>query len=88
MRPDGQYTLDADPMVLAKRVQQLEHAVDTLSGCVCDLTHALRNIAYQCELGLSESAPLQASRMSEEHDRLNHVYDRAHAASVMMGRSY
>ena len=88
MRPDGQYTLDCDPMVLAKRVQQLEQAVDVLSGCMCDLTHALRNIAYQCELGLSEGHPLQASRLSEEHDRLSHVYDRAHAASVMMGRSY
>lgn len=88
MRPDGQYTLDCDPMVLAKRVQQLEHAVDTLSGSVCDLTHALRNVACQCELGLSEGHPLQASSLSEEHDRLSHVYDRAHAASVMMGRSY
>ena len=88
MRPDGQYTLDADPMVLAKRVQQLEHAVDVLSGSVCDLTHALRNIAYQCELGFSEGHPLQASSLSDEHDRLSHVYDRAHAASVMMGRSY
>lgn len=85
---NGQYTLDCDPMVLAKRVQQLEHAVDVLSGCVCDLTHTLRNVAYQCELGLSEGHPLQASGLSEEHDRLNHVYDRAHAASVMMGRSY
>ena len=88
MRPDGQYTLDADPMVLAERVQQLEHAVDVLSSCVCDMTRSMRNIAYECELGFSESRPLQASSLSDEHDRLNHVYDNAHEASVMMGRSY
>ena len=84
----GQYTLDADPLLLAKRCEQLELAVDTLAGCMVDLVDSVRIIADACDKALCEDRPLQARAIAEQHERLTHVRDRAHAASVAMGRSY
>lgn len=88
MATPEQYTLDCDPMVLAMRMKTLEETVDMLSGCVCDLVDSLRVIANQCDKALCEDSPLQAGRIYDEHGKLAHVHDRAHAASVKMGRSY
>ena len=88
MRPDGQYTLDADPMALALRVQTLERAVDVLSGCVCDMARSMMLVAQESSAALSEDRPIQAMAIEGEHERLTHVYDRAHGASALMGRSY
>lgn len=85
---DGQYTLDADPMVLVRRVQKLEECYDRLSGCLVDLTRSLMVIADQFDKALCEDRPLQAGAIADEHERLTWVQNRAHAASVMMGRSY
>lgn len=49
---DGQYTLDANPMVLAKRVQTLEHACDVMSGCLVELARSARLIADMCDKAL------------------------------------
>lgn len=88
MRPDGQYTLDADPMALALRVQTLEHAVDVLSGCVCDMARSMMLVAQESSAALDEDRPIQAMAIEGEHERLSHIYDRAHGASALMGRSY
>lgn len=48
----------------------------------------MKVIADQCDKALCEDSPLQAGRIYEEHERLTHIRDRAHAASVKMGRSY
>ncbi len=85
---NGQYTLDADPMVLAKRVQTLEMAVDRLSATLADLARETRVIADQCDRALCESHALQAKALDEAHSRLNGVVGRAHAVSALMGRSY
>jgi len=85
---DGQYTLDADPAVLARRVEALERAVDALSGAMVDLVRSTRLIADQCDKALCEDRPLQAKALCDEHERLQEVADAAHAASVLMGRSY
>lgn len=85
---DGQYTLDADPMVLACRVQLLEECCDRLCCCVVDLTRSLRVIADQCDKALCEDRPLQAGAICDEHEALTHIHNRAHAASVIIGRSY
>lgn len=88
MKTEGQYTLDADPMVLAKRVQTLEMACDVLSACLVELTRSARIIADQCDKALCEDKPLQAKALYEECEALNGIEDRAHAMSVMMNRSY
>lgn len=85
---DGQYTLDADPMTLARRVQKLEECYDRLSGCLVDLTRSLMVIADQCDKALCEDRPLQAWAICAEHERLTHVHDSAHGAYTIMGRSY
>lgn len=85
---NGQYTLDCDPMVLAKRVQTLEVAVDRLCAAVSDLARDTRLIADQCEKALCESHALQAKTLYETHERLSNVVGRAHAVGAMMGRSY
>lgn len=85
---DGQYTLDADPMVLAKRVKVLEETCDILSGCLVDLARSARVIADQCDKVLCEDRPLQAKALYEECERLTEIEHSAHAASVWMGRSY
>ena len=87
MKTEGQYSLDADPMVLAKRVAELEKACDIARGILVDPTDSLRVIANQCELALDDK-PLQATAIREEHERLTHVRTRAHAMSTIMGRSY
>jgi len=88
VRPDGQYTLDADPMALALRVQALERTVDVLSGCVCDMARSMMLIAQESSAALCEDRPIQAMAIDGEHERLSHIYDRAHGASALMGRSY
>lgn len=85
---NGQYTLDCDPMVLAKRVQTLEIAVDRLCAAVSDLARDTRLVADQCEKALCESHALQAKALYEAHENLNGVVGRAHAVSALMGRSY
>lgn len=85
---DGQYTLDADPMVLAARVKALEEVCDIASGILVDLTRATRAVTAQCDLALSSDRPLQAKAIGDQMDVLNHIHDRAHAMSVRMGRSY
>lgn len=85
---DSQYTLDADPMALAIRMQKLERAVDVLCGCVCDMASSLR-VAYDAlDKALCEEHPLQAKALNGQHEALTHVRGRAHSASVEMGRSY
>lgn len=88
MKTEGQYTLDADPMTLAKRVTELEDACDIAAGALLDLTDATRLLASQCELALSESHPLQAGAICDLHDKLTHIRDRAHAMGAKLGRSY
>ncbi len=85
---DGQYTLDADPMVLAKRVQTLERACDVMSGCLVELARSARLIADMCDKALCEEKPLQAKTLCDECDTLTRIEHSAHAMSVMMGRSY
>ena len=85
---DGQYTLDANPMALAVRMKKVEDAADILSGCLVDLTRSLQVIADQCDKALCEDRPLQAGAICDEHERLVEIGHRAHAASVLMGRSY
>lgn len=85
---DGQYTLDADPMVLARRVETLEHVCDTLCGCIHDLAMDVRLVIGECDAALCETHPVQAARLNVLVEHATHVCDRAHAASVMMGRSY
>ncbi len=84
----GQYTLDADPMVLARRVETLERACDVMSGCLVDLTDSTRRIVADVEAVMGEHYPLQAQTLHTEHEVLTHVRDMAHAMSVLMGRSY
>ena len=84
---NGQYTLDADPMVLARRVAELERACDLAAGILVDMTDSLRVIADQCEKALDDR-PTQAMAIREQHERLTHIRNRAHAMSVIMGRSY
>lgn len=84
---NGQYTLDADPMVLAKRVAELERACDLASGILVDLTDTVRVIADQCEKALDDK-PTQAMAIRDQHERLTHIRARTHAMSVIMGRSY
>ena len=84
----GQYTLDADPMVLAKRVRTLEHAVDGLTAAMTDLVRTVRVMADQCDKALCENRPLQAKALNECHEHLQETCDRIHAVSVRMGRSY
>ena len=85
---NGQYSLDADPMVLARRVAELERACDLASGILVELTDSLRVMADQCELALSEDHQPQALAIREQHERLTHIRNRAHAMSTIMGRSY
>ena len=84
---NGQYTLDADPMVLAKRVAELERACDLASGILVDITDTVRAIADQCEKALDDK-PTQAMAIRDQHERLTHIRTRAHAMSTIMGRSY
>ena len=85
---NGQYTLDADPMVLAKRVKVLEETCDILSGCLVELARSTRLIADQCDKALCEDRPLQAKALNDECECLTKIEHSAHAASVRMGRSY
>lgn len=85
---DGQYTLDADPMTLARRVQKLEECCDRLSGCLVDLTRSMMVIADQFDKALCEEKPLQAGAICAEHEHLVQVHEKAHGASTIMGRSY
>ena len=85
---DGQYTLDADPMVLAKRMQTLEHAVDGLTAAMTDLVRTVRVMADLCDKALCEERPVQAKELGECHEHLQETCDRVHAVSVRMGRSY
>lgn len=87
MRTEGQYTLDADPIVLAKRVKSLELAVDMASGILVDMDRCLRRVVAACEAAC-EDRPTQAKSLREEYEQLQHIHDRAHAMGVLMGRSY
>ena len=39
---DGQYTLDAGPIVLAERCRKLAMCCDSLSACLVELTRIMR----------------------------------------------
>lgn len=88
MKAEKQYTLDTDVFVMAERVKVLEEVCDMASGALLDLTESVRLIAAQCDAALSDDRPLQAKAIYEEHERLTHIRDVAHAMSVRMGRSY
>lgn len=85
---DGQYTLDADPAVLARRLQKLELAYDGLTAVTVGLVDELRLVAYQCELATSEGYPLQSARLNECIESINALHVKAHAVSTLLGRSY
>ena len=85
---DGQYTLDADPMVLARRVQVLEQAVDGLTAVLVALIRDVRVVCYEADKALCEDRPLQAAELAETAERMSKLYGKVHALSTMMGRSY
>lgn len=85
---NGQYTLDADPMVLAERIKKLEHAMDSMCAAMIDLTNIVRVTASATEAAVCEAHPLQVNTLDGLQDGLTHVHDLAHQAGVLMGRSY
>ena len=84
----GQYTLDMDPAALAVRVKALEECCDILCAALADVVLEVRVMADACDKALCEDHPSQAGTISECHASLNRDYQKVHAASVKMGRSY
>lgn len=87
-RPDGQYTLDADPMVLAKRVETLEHVCDGLCAVLMGALRDFRVAFSELDHALCEDRPLHAARLAEQCERIDELKDHVHALAVLMGRSY
>lgn len=85
---DKQYTLDCDPMVLAKRVKTLEEAVDMYSACLMELLKTTRLLAYECERVTQKSYPVQSARISELIQDYHYIWGKVHRMSTIMGRSY
>ena len=87
-RPSGQYTLDADPMVLAKRVETLEHVCDGLCAVLMGALRDFRVVCPELDHALCEDRPLQAARLAEQCERVDGLKGHVHALGTMMGRSY
>ena len=85
---DEQYTLDADPLVLAERCRKLEMCCDSLSACLVELTRIVRVACDATDKALCEDKPLQAQTLYELGEDLTRAYDMAHKASSLVGRSY
>lgn len=85
---EGQYTLDADPMVLANRVKTLEHAFDLMSACLVETATSCRLLADCLDQLACEDRPQQAQMARSLHEDFGEIYQRAHTMSTLMNRSY